>query len=110
MAIFLVQIFHERTRDMALLRLHGTSYVKIWLSVFFEVIFCAVIGFVLAIILFYPVMYFLNLMGFGIKISLQFLNVLKVLIMVISLSSIMSIIGYFKVHKLSITDTLKFSE
>ena len=41
--VLIVQIFKERTKEMAMLRLHGMPYLKIWLTVLFEMLFvCAI--------------------------------------------------------------------
>ena len=37
--VLVVQIFKERIKEMALLRLHGEPYIKIWLGLFFGINF-----------------------------------------------------------------------
>ena len=37
--VLIVQIFKERTKEMAMMRLHGVAYFKIWLTVLFEMMF-----------------------------------------------------------------------
>ena len=48
--ILITQIFKEREKEMAMLRIHGESYVSIWISVLFEMVFVGVIGFVISTI------------------------------------------------------------
>ncbi len=109
--ILLVQIFKERLKEMAVLRIHGESYIKIWLSVLLEMLFVGVIGFLISAIFSTPAM-LLNLNIFGIDgfFAIDFLAYLKTFLLVFLLIVLTASFGIIKIYRLRLDEAVKFSE
>jgi len=109
--VLIVQIFKERTKEMAMLRLHGTPYLKIWLTVFFEMLFVCIIGLGVAFVLCQPAL-MLAFAMFGIKTKFiaNFMCYFLTFLIVFLMSAVVASASIPRVYKLSITDTLKSPE
>lgn len=109
--VLIVQIFKERTREMAMLRLHGTPYLKIWLTVLFEMLFVCIIGLGVAFVLCQPAL-MLAFAMFGIKTKFiaNFMCYFLTFLIVFLMSAVVASVSIPRVYKLSITDTLKSPE
>lgn len=109
--ILIVQIFKERLKEMAVLRIHGEGYVKIWLSVLLEMFFVGVIGFVISILLSGPTM-LLNLHIFGVNeyFAINFMGYFKTFLMVFLMICFTASFGLVKIYKLKLDEAIKFSE
>ncbi len=106
-----VQIFKERAREVAMLRINGDSFVKIWFSLILELFVVVIFGFVVACILSYPTM-LLTLYLFGISsgVFISFWGFLKSLLCILIISIIVSGFMFIKVYKINLVDAIKFSE
>ena len=109
--ILLVQIFKERLKEMAVLRIHGEGYLKIWLSVLLEMIFVGAIGFVVSVLLSGPTM-LLNLHIFGINeyFAINFLGYFKTFLIVFLMIGFSASFGLIKIYRLKLDEAIKFSE
>ena len=111
MVILLVQIFKEREREMALLRVHGEEYLKIWLSVLFEMTFICLVGFAAASVLSVPIYAGVKAMfGIGGGLSLGILSYLKTFLIVFLTDLIVASASRYKIYKLDLAGATKFSE
>lgn len=111
MVILLVQIFKEREREMALLRVHGEEYLKIWLSVLFEMTFICLIGYVAASVLSVPIYAGVKAMfGIGGGLNLGILSYLKTFLIVFLTDLIVASASLYKIYKLDLAGATKFSE
>ena len=109
--IFLIQIFKERTKEMAVLRLNGIGYMKIWVSVLLEMAAVSILSIVVSFILCGPVFsLMLNLFGVTAKFTIDFVCYLQVFAIVMAVTIVIAAMGIYKIFKLNINDTLKFSE
>lgn len=109
--ILIFQIFKERYKEMAMLRIHGEAYLKIWLSVYFEMLFIGLIGFVLACLFSQPVlMLMFRIFGISEILFIDFLSYLKTFLFVFGFISFVSLCSIIKVYKLNLVDAIKFSE
>lgn len=109
--IFMVQIFKERYREMAMLRIFGEDYVKIWFSIVIEMLVISLSAFVVSCLLCQPIfMLFMKLFGISGKFYVNFMGVLKSFAIILVLEIIVLIIGLIKVYKLNLPDAIKFSE
>lgn len=109
--ILIFQIFKERYKEMAMLRIHGESYVKIWLSVYFEMLFISLIGFILSCLVCQPVMILLlKIFGIGELLFIDFLSYLKTFLFIFGFVSFVSVCSLLKVYKLDLVSAIKFSE
>ena len=110
-AVLLVQIFKERQQEMAVLRIHGESYVKIWVSVLLEMLFICLVGFVFSILLSGPAM-LLNLRIFGISgyFYIGFWAYLKAFLIIFLSALLLAALGLIKIYKLKLSESIKFSE
>lgn len=109
--ILLMQILSERTKEMTILRIHGVSQLKIWISVLIEMIIIAAIGFGLAAIICYSVMLLsLNIFGIATEITINFISFLKSFLLVFLVVFMVSIIALVRVCKLKLAEEIKFSE
>lgn len=109
--ILLVQIFKEREKEMAILRIHGEGYLKIWLSVLLEMVFVGVIGFIMSILLSGPAM-LLNLHIFGINkyFAINFIGYFNAFLMVFLMIGFTACFGLVKIYRLKLDEAIKFSE
>lgn len=109
--ILIVQIFKERLKEMAVRRIHGESYVNIWLSVLIEMIGIGFIGYLLSVILSWPTM-LLNVHIFGINkyLFISFFSFLKTFLILMLTIIITSLFGLVKIYKLRLSESIKFSE
>ena len=110
-AILLVQIFKERSKEMAMRRIHGEGYMKIWLSVLMEMLFVGLVGFLISVILSWPTM-LLNSYIFGINeyLSINFLSFLKTFLIIFLTIILSASFGLIKICKLRLSESIKFSE
>lgn len=109
--ILIVQIFKERLNEMAVLRIHGESYIKIWLSVVLEMLFVGVLGYVISVLLSGPAM-LLNLHIFGINeyFAINFLAYFKTFLMLFLFVFLTACFGLIKIYKLKLDEAVKFSD
>lgn len=111
LVILTSQIFKERCREFALLRIHGESHIKIWLSVVMEVFFISFLAFVMSCVMCYPVfVLMLKLFGLNIKLGFEFLMFLKPLAMVVIADVLILLVVLVKINKINLSETIKFSE
>lgn len=109
--VLIVQIFKERTKEMAMMRLHGVAYLKIWLTVLFEMLFVCLIGLALAFVLCQPCLYLISLVsGINLNLIAHFMCYFSVFLIVFFVSVVICLLGLPKVYQLSLTDTLKSPE
>jgi len=109
--VLIVQIFKERTKEMAMLRLHGMPYMKIWLTILFEMMFVCSIGMLVSFVLCQPALSLAFLIG-GIKTTFiaNFMCYFWAFLIVFLMAGITALASIPRVYKLSITDTLKTAE
>ena len=109
--VLIVQIFKERTKEMAMLRLHGMPYLKIWLTVLFEMLFVCAIGTLVSFVLCQPALSLALVIG-GVKTTFiaNFMCYFWVFLIVFLMAGITAVASIPRVYKLSITDTLKSPE
>lgn len=109
--ILLVQIFKERSKEMALLRIHGENYFKIWLSILFEMSFICLIGYFGACALAELVFdLFQKIFGInGIK-NLNITAYLKTFLLVFAIDFMVASSSLYKVYKLDLPSATKISE
>lgn len=109
--VLIVQIFKERLKEMAMRRIHGESYVKIWLSVLMEMLFIGLVGYLFSIVLSWPTM-LINSYIFGISgyLSLNFLSFLKTFLIIFATIVLTASFGLIKIYKLKLNESIKFSE
>lgn len=109
--ILITQIFREKSKEMAMLRIHGESCVKIWLSLLLEMLIIGAIGFIIAGLFAQPV-FILLLRLFEIKaiIGLGFWGFFKAFLLAFGLILIVASIGLIKIYKLNLSDATKLSE
>ena len=109
--ILIVQIFKERLKEMSMRRVHGESYVKIWISVLLEMIFIGLVGYFISVVLASPTMH-LNMYIFGINESLtiNFFSYFKTFLIVFLTIILTASFGLLKIYKLNLGESIKFSE
>jgi hypothetical protein len=109
--ILIVQIFKERLNEMAVLRIHGEGYIKIWFSVVLEMLFVGVVGYVISVLISGPAM-LLNLHIFGIDgyFAINFLAYFKTFLIVFFFILLTASFGLIKIYKLRLDEAVKFSE
>ena len=109
--ILAMQIFKERAREIAMLRINGKSYTQIWLSVIAEMLVVALLGFVLAAALSYPVLLImLKLFSVGTGVYLSFWGFAKTCLIIMILIFIVSVFVFNKIVRMNLADSTKFSE
>lgn len=109
--ILLTQIFKERAKELAMLRIHGESYVKIWLSIVLEMIFIGIISFIIAGLICEPTLcLILKIFSIGENFYINFLGFLKTFLIVFSGIIFISSFAIIKVLKLDLPGAIKFSE
>lgn len=109
--ILITQIFKERSKEMAMLKVHGTTDAKIWVSLLLEMLFSSAIGFVIAGVFCEPVFVLvLKLFGINGHFFIDFLSFLKTFLVVFGFTFAVALFGFIKVHKLNLVDLIKFSE
>lgn len=109
--ILIMQIFKEKSKEMAMLRIHGESYVKIWISLFVEMILILIISFIVAGIICQPIfMLMLNLFGIKEIFFINFISYLKTFAIGICCIILIAGCGLIKVYKINIADATKLSE
>lgn len=105
------QIFKERKKEMAVMRIYGKSYFEIWLSFLVEMLVILVIGYVISVLMCYPIMLIsLKIMSIGLSIEINFLSFLMSFLVI--LCAILSVaIGFgVKIVKINLSSEIKFSE
>ena len=109
--VLIVQIFKERTKEMAMLRLHGMPYMKIWLTVLFEMMFVCAIGTLVSFALCQPALLLAFVIG-GVKTTFiaDFMCYFWTFLIIFLMSGITAAASIPRVYKLNITDTLKNPE
>lgn len=109
--ILIVQIFRERYKDMALMRVHGEAYEKIWFSVVFEMVILGLIGYVISCAL-CQIVFGLMLKLFDISglIFINFTAYLKTFLIIFGLILVISSFGLIKIYKINLGKAIKFSE
>lgn len=109
--ILIVQIFKERLKEMSMRRVHGESYVKIWVSVLLEMTFIGLVGYFISVVLASPTMH-LNMYIFGINESLtiNFFSYFKTFLIVFLTIILTASFGLLKIYKLNLGESIKFSE
>lgn len=109
--ILIVQIFKERLKEMSMRRVHGESYVKIWISVLLEMTFIGLVGYFISVVLASPTMH-LNMYIFGINESLtiNFFSYFKTFLIVFLTIILTACFGLLKIYKLNLGESIKFSE
>lgn len=109
--ILVVQIFKERIKEMALLRLHGENHIKIWLSLLFEIIFVVTLALLLAFILLQPCLLILsNISAINFVIIADFMCYFSAVLFVIFGVALIALACIPRVYKLSLVDVLKNEE
>lgn len=109
--IQLIQILRNRKKEMTILRIYGESYIKIWLSLFLEMLIVSVIGFVICAIFSYPILLVCpKIMGVTELFSLSFMSFFRAFLIVVLASTIISSFGLIKIYKLDLSSEIKFSE
>lgn len=109
--ITLLQILKEKSREIAMQRIHGESYVKVWLKLIAEVFALGVIGFTMACVLAQPIFIgFLKFFGINEIVLIDFVVFLKTFLMILCLLLASSVIALIKVYKTNLVDATKFSE
>ncbi len=109
--VLIVQIFKERTKEMAMMRLHGVAYFKIWLTVLFEMMFVCLIGLAGAFLLCQPCLYLISLAnGVSLNLIAHFMCYFSAFLIVFLMTISVCFLGLPKVYQLSLTDTLKSPE
>lgn len=109
--ILITQIFKEKSQEMAMLKIHGKSNLRIWLSVLLEMSIVGLLGFVIAGLICQPV-FILMLRLFGIKkvILINFLGFLKTFLLLAGTILIISLTGLVRIYKLNLSDATKLYE
>ena len=106
-----VQIFKERIKEMALLRLHGENHIKIWLSLLFEIIFVVTLALLLAFILLQPCLLILSkISAINFVIIADFMCYFSAILFVIFGVALIALACIPRVYKLSLVDVLKNEE
>ena len=106
--IIIIQIFKERIRELALLRLNGNGRFKMWITIFYEMIFVSIFGLCVAFVLCQPTMILIfKLFNKNVNFVVDFMCYFKVFISIILMVCAVSILGFIRICKLSLTDTLK---
>ena len=109
--ILIMQIFKEKSKEMAMLRIHGESYIKIWLALFVEMLIIALISFVLAGIICQPIfIVMLRLFGINKILFINFASYLKTFLIVTFCIIAIAFCAVLKVCKINIVDATKLSE
>lgn len=109
--ILIIQIFKERTREIAMLKVNGISNGKIWLSILIEMLFLSAIGFVFACIVCEPIfMLLMKLFGINGKFLIDFSSFFKTFLIVFGLTFLVALLAVIKLKKLNLADLIKFSE
>ena len=109
--ILIVQIFRERYKDMALMRVHGEAYEKIWFSVVFEMVILGLIGYVISGVLCQPIfVLMLKLFDISDLIFINFIAYLKTFLIIFGLILVISSFGLIKIYKINLGKAIKFSE
>lgn len=110
-AIFTAQIVKEKSKEMTILRVHGESYIKIWLSSFLEMLIVSMIGFAFAACLSQPIfLMILKIFEIDKIIFIDFLSYLKSFLILISMNALLSIFVLFKVCRLNLSEATKIYE
>ena len=109
--ILAVQIFKERAKEMAMLRINGTSYLNIWLIHILEMLVVGAIGFLIAGLLSYPVL-ILMLRMFGVNggIFINLWGFIKTFLLVFGFIACIGVYVMIKIRKLNLADAIKLSE
>ena len=109
--VLIVQIFKERTKEMAMLRLHGTEYLKIWLTVLFEMMFVSILGIAVSFVLCQPLLVLVSaIAGIEAIFIADFMCYLWTFLIVFLITVVVATASIPRVYKLSIIDTLKTPE
>ncbi len=109
--LLLAQIFKEKHQEMAVRRIHGESYLQIWLSVLFEMMLVGLSGFVISVLLSGPIMLLnFEIFGIGKFIFIDFLSYLKTFLLIFLTIAIVAGLSLVKIYKLKLSNAIKFSE
>lgn len=107
----IIQIFKERIKEMAVLRIHGEGYIKIWLSVLMEMIFVGIVGYLISVLLSGPTMLLnLHMFGFNEYFAIDFLSYFKAFLFIFLTIVLVAGFGIIKIYKLRLSEAIKFSE
>jgi ABC-type antimicrobial peptide transport system permease subunit len=106
-----MQIFKEREREMALLRIHGESYLKIWLSLFLEMIIVGVLGLFISCVISYPLILLITrILGVNGEIIIGFMGILKTFLISFGIILVVAALKLVNIYKLKLADITKLSE
>lgn len=109
--VVVMQILKEKSREIAMQRIHGESYVKVWLNLMIEMLVLSVLGFAIAGILAQPIfMLMLKFFNIYTMIFIDFFGFLKTFLIVFGFILISSIIAIIRIYKTDMVDATKFSE
>jgi ABC-type antimicrobial peptide transport system permease subunit len=109
--VLATQIFKERTKEMALLRLHGEDHMKIWLSLLFEMLFVVSLSSLISFVLLQPCLLILSkISAIGYIIIADFMCYFSAVLFVILGVSLIALACMPRVYKLSLVDVLKNEE
>ena len=109
--ILSMQIFKERSREMAMLRINGKSYVSIWLSLMIEMLVVVLIGYIVAGLLSYPILMLMSkLFGIFGEIYISFAGFLNTFLIVSIVTAVICGFVIVKIYKINLVDSIKFSE
>lgn len=109
--IALAQIFKERRQEMAMLRILGESYIKIWLSIVMEILILTIFSFLLSCVLCQPVFLLVQkIFGISGNLHVKLSGIFSSLLITLSIEIIVLFVSLFKVYKINLSESIKFSE
>ena len=109
--ILSMQIFKERVREMAMLRINGESYLNVWLSMVLEILVVAIIGYLFAGALCYPILILmLKLFSVSGGVYISFAGFWKTFLMIMIFVAMVGCLAIIKIKKINLADSTKISE
>lgn len=109
--VLAIQIFKERIKEMALLRLHGENHIKIWLGLLFEMLFVVSLSALVSFVLLQPCLLILSkISSLNYIIIADFMCYFSAILSVIFGVAVIALACMPRVYKLSLVDVLKNEE
>lgn len=107
-------ILKERTRELATLKVLGKDLIHITLSIYFEVLFMAIIGLIVGMCLGYPLMVLVLTVNkievVNFLFSISPVSFVYAALIVLLTQVAMTVFGYFKIKKINMIESLKSVE